>query len=188
MTDSNNTHASKHGKNTAQEVLEESMKVSDETSSLATIRDILFGAQAKEIEQKRQDLHQDFQHGLNSLKRETHSQFEQISADIQTLYRLLNDESDQRQADKEETYQRIDNLKTSLDDSNTKHLNAQDSLQLKIRSETERLEKQTRQMNDEISAKLEIAAKELKSDKTDRSDLAKMLRGVAEQLLDETKS
>ena len=188
MSESNNTHAVKHGKNTAQEVLEESMKVSDDTGSLATIRDILFGHQAKEIEQKRQDLHQDFQHGLNSLKQETHSQFEQISADIQTLYRLLNDESDQRQVEKGETHQRIDSIKASLDDSNAKHLTAQDSLQLKIRSESERLEQQTRQMNDEISTKLEIAAKELKSDKTDRSDLAKMLRGVAEQLLDEKKS
>lgn len=188
MTDSNNARAPKHEKNTAQEVLAESMKVSDETSSLDTIRDILFGNQAKEIEQKRQDLHHDIQHGLSTLKTETKSQFEQISADIQTLYRLLNDETDQRQADKGEINQRIDGLKTSLDDSNTKHLNAQDSLQLKIRSESERLEQQTRQMNDDISAKLEIAAKELKSDKTDRSDLAKMLRGVAEQLLDEQKS
>ena len=186
MTDSK--HAKKPIKNPARELVEESMRVSDESGNLATNRDILFGNQAKEIEKQQQDLHQDFQHGLSSLRQESRSQFEQISADIQTLHRLLNDETDQRQANKEETHQLIGNLKTSLDDSNSKHLEAQDSLHLKIMNESGRLEQQTRQWNDDISAKLESAAKELKSDKTDRSDLANMLRGVAEQLLDEHKS
>ena len=188
MTDSKRANANKHNKNPARELVEESMKVSDEASNLATIRDILFGNQAKELEKQQVDLHQDFQHGLSSLRQESRAQFEQISADIQTLYRLLNDESDQRQSDKGEAHQKLDSLKTTLDDSNAKHLEAQDSLHVKIMNESVRLEKQTRQWNDDISAKLESASKELKSDKTDRGDLAKMLRGVAEQLLDEQKS
>lgn len=188
MTDSNNTHAQKHNKNTAQEILEESMKVPDETGSLATIRNILFGKEAQELERKQRDLHQDFHQGLNTLKQETHSQFEQISADIQTLYRLLNDESDQREADKGEANKQLEQLKASLDDSNNKHLNAQDELQLKIQSESSRLEQQTNQLQEDILAKLDLAAKELKSDKADRGDLARMLRGVAEQLLNEHKS
>lgn len=187
MTDTKKTK-NKSDDNPALKLVEESMKVTDEASSLATIRDILFGEQVKDVEQKRQDLHKEFKQSLNSLRQETRAQFEQISADIQTLYRLLNDETEQRVADTSETQQHLDNLKSALDDSNNKHLDAQDALQLKIMDESTRLETQARQWNDEILAQLDVAAKELKSDKTDRGDLAKMLRGVAEQLLDEQKS
>ena len=188
MTNSKHANANKHIKKPAREIVEESMKASDEVDNIATIRDILFGSQAKEIEQKRKDLHQDFQQSISTLRQESRSQFEQVSADIQTLYRLLNDETDNRQLDKSEANEKIGDLKVLLDDSNSKHLEAQDSLHIKIMNESVRLEQQTRQWNDDISTKLELAAKELKSDKTDRGDLAKMLRGVAEQLLDEKKS
>lgn len=178
---------SKHEDNTTLKSVGDSVERSDEATNLATIRDILFGEQVKEVEQKRQDLHQEFKHNLSALQKETRAQFEQISADVQTLYRLLNDETDQRMSNNGETNQRIDKLKESLEESNAKHFEAQDSLQLKVTSEAQRLEQQTRQWTDEISEKLALASKELKSDKTDRSDLAKMLRGVAEQLLDENK-
>lgn len=187
MTDSKHADVSKSEDNPALKLVEDSIKVSDEATNLATIRDILFGEQVKDVEQKRQDLHLEFKQSLSSLQKETRAQFEQISADVQTLYRLLNDETEQRMSDNGETNQRIDKLKLSLEESNTKHLEAQDSLQLKIMSEAQRLEQQTREWTDEISSKLELASKELKSDKTDRGDLAKMLRGVAEQLLDEKK-
>jgi len=185
MTDSKHADTESTKRTPAQQLVEDSLKAPDEASNLATIRDILFGEQVRDVEKKRQDLQHTLQTELNSLRQDIQAQFEQLSADIQTLYCLLNDETKQRHSDIKTKQKQLDQLQSSLQQANLKHQQAQDKLHKKLLNETSRLEQQARQWNDEISEKLEHAAKELKSDKADRGDLAKMLRGVAEQLLDE---
>lgn len=184
MTDTTqNQHQEEN--NPARKLVEESMKANDDANNLDQIRQLLFGDQVKDVEQKRQDLRQELKLGLSTLQHETRSQFEQISADIETLHRLLNDETEQRLNDDSQINARIDDLNSALQDANQRHEAAQSTLSNTFEQETKRLEADAREANKDILAKLDEAARELKSDKADRGDLAKLLRGVAEQLLDE---
>ena len=67
--------------------------------------------------------------------------------------------------------------------------NASESTKLheQLTKETNRLEQQSAKRHEELSEKFEQASLELKSDKTDKGDLAQLLQGMANQLLDKTK-
>ena len=171
--------------NPAQQLIEDSMKTSEDANKLSTIRDILFGEQAREDEEKRNSLHKKLNTNLGQLQQETQNQFKQISAEIEKLYQLINTETEQRITAGKGAGKQTELLQQSLDESNKNHQQAQKQLQTEFTQATDELNKQAQQRHDELSNKLEQAAKELRSDKTDRGDLANMLRGMAEQLANE---
>ncbi len=177
------TDTKKH--NPARQLYDESMtKVSDEAENLETIREILFGEQSRESEKRRHDAHHALQLNIAELKQDTRDQFEFLSAEINKLYKLINDENDGRLAEKKGTDQAIDKLRSSLEQAKIRQENESSKIHQQVLNESSRLEQQAISRHNELSQKLEQASIELKSDKTDRGDLAKLLQGMAEQLLD----
>lgn len=172
----------------AQQALEDSLTIPDEASSLATIRDILFGEQVREVEQKRQHLQHELRESIDALRQSSTSQFERLYDELHKLRDLLGDERQARESDVNDSNQQISQLSDSVKQIDQKHNDAEQALRESLLQETHKLDQQARSWYLEVSEKLERASKELKSDKTDRGDLAKMLRGVAEQLLDEPKA
>lgn len=172
----------------AQQVLEDSLTIPDEASSLATIRDILFGEQVREVEQKRQHLQHELRESIDALRQSSTSQFERLYDELHKLRDLLGEEREERKSDIVESNEQLSQLSDSITQVDQKHTDAEKALRESIRQETNKLDQQARDWYQDVSEKLERASKELKSDKTDRGDLAKMLRGVAEQLLDEPKA
>lgn len=166
----------------AQQLVEESMKTSEDANKLSTIRDILFGEQAREDEEKRHSLHKELKTNLSQLQQETQSQFEQVSSELKKLHRLISTETEHRTSNNKITSQQLTQLQHALDESNNTHQQAQSKLQAEFTQKTEALDQQAKKWHQELSEKLEIASKELRSDKTDKGDLANMLRGMAEQL------
>ena len=150
------------------------MTTTDDANKLSTIRDILFGEQAREDEVKRNNSHKELKASIGQLQQETQNQFQKISNEIEKLQHLISNETDQRLADnKAATHQTMLLQQT------------QSQLRQDLTQSTAELSKKSREYHEELSEKLEQAAKELRSDKTDRGDLAKMLRGMAEQLANE---
>jgi len=172
----------------AQQVLEDSLTIPDEASSLATIRDILFGEQVREVEQKRQQLQHELRDSIDALRQSSTSQFERLYDELHKLRDLLGEEREERKSDTNNGNEQLSQLSDSVAKIDQKHTDAEKALRESILQETNKLDQQARSWHQEVSEKLERASKELKSDKTDRGDLAKMLRGVAEQLLDEPKA
>lgn len=174
--------------NPARQLYDESMtKVSDEADNLETIREILFGEQAREAEKRRHDTHHSLQSNIAELKQESRDQFEFISAEINKLYQLINSGNEGRLADKKSNSQLIDKLQSSIQQTNAKQQAENTKLHQQILNESTKLEQQVAKRHEELSQKLEKASLELNSDKTDRGDLAKLLQGMAEQLLDSNK-
>jgi len=174
--------------NHARQLYDESItKVSDEVDSLETIREILFGEQSREAEKRRHETSHSLQLNIAELKQETNNQFEFLSAEINKLYQLISDESTNRLSDKKDGNQLVDQLQTSLEQTKIRQETEHNQLQQQVRNESNKLEQQVAKRHEELSDKLEKASLELKSDKTDRSDLAKLLQGMAEQLLETSK-
>lgn len=166
----------------AQQLVEDSLRTSEDANKLSTIRDILFGEQAREDEEKRHSLHRELKANLGQLQQETQSQFEQVSSELKKLHSLISTETEHRITNNKSANQQIMQLQHTLDESKKSHQQAQSQLQQEFTQKAEELNQQAQQWHQELSEKLEIASKELRSDKTDKGDLAQMLRGMAEQL------
>lgn len=188
MPKKNNDIAETKQHNPARQLYDESMtKVSDEADNLETIREILFGEQARESEKRRHDTHHALQLNITELKQDTRDQFEFLSAEINKLYKLINDENEGRLTDKKGSDQAIDRLQLSLEQAKIRQETENTKIQQQVINESHKIEQQAIRRHEELSRKLEQASVELKSDKTDRGDLAKLLQGMAEQLLDTSK-
>jgi len=184
----NNEIADANKHNPARQLYDESItKVSDEADNLETIREILFGEQSREAEKRRHDTHHSLQLNIAEFKQETRDQFEFLSAEINKLYTLINDESEGRLADKKNGGQIIDKLQVSLEQAKIRQESENTKLHQQILKESNKLEQQAVKRHEVLSQRLEQASVELKSDKTDRGDLAQLLQGMAEQLLDKSK-
>jgi len=174
--------------NLARQLYDESKsKVSSEEDNLGTIREILFGEQTREAEKRRHDTHHTLQSNIAELKQETQDQFEFLSAEISKLYELINNESESRLNDKKDGKQLIDKIQVSMEQAKTRQTTENTRLHQQVLNESSRLEQHTAKQHEELSQKLDQASLELRSDKTNRSDLAKLLQGMAEQLLDTSK-
>ena len=188
MSKKNNDMAAANRPNTAQQLYDESKtKASNETDNLETIREILFGEQTRDAEKRRHDTHHSLQSNITELQKETKEQFDFLSKEINKLYTLIGDESEARLEQRKERNELVSNLKVSLEHANNKHDAENHKLHEQLINEAAKLEQQTARRHAELSQKFEQASLELKSDKTDRGDLAQLLQGMAEQLLDKTK-
>lgn len=188
MQKKNNDVIDTNPSNPARQLYDESLtKVSDEADNLETIREILFGEQSREAEKRRHDTHHALQVNITELKQETRDQFEFLSAEVNKLYELINNENEGRLIDKKASSQQLSQLQDSLEITKTQQQLESNKLQKQILKESNKLERQATIRHEELSLKLEQASLDLKSDKADKGDLAQMLKGMAEQLLDASK-
>ena len=188
MSKKNNNSADTELENPAKKLYDESVtKASDETDNLETIREILFGEQSRDAEKRRHDTHHTLTSNIVDLKKETTEQFEFLSAEINKLYSLINDESKARTIDTQGGNKVLNKLQDSLSQAKAKQETDNKQLQQQLLNESNKLEQQAAKRHEDLSLRLEQVSLELKSDKTDSGDLAKLLQGMAEQLLETNK-
>ena len=185
MSKKNNETAAAIQPNPARQLYDESKtKVADESDNLETIREILFGEQTREAEKRRHDTHRTLQSNIADLQKESKQQFEFLSKEINKLYNLVNNESEARVNQSNEL---INSLQQSVLKVSENSEIENSKLHKKLLDESNRLETESTKKYEEISEKLEQVSLELKSDKTDKGDLAQLLQGMANQLLDKNK-
>ncbi len=148
--------------------------------NLDTVRDILFGAQIKQTEQKQAALENHIQTVVNVLRNETQQNFIAVTQDIDTVKeQLTGDQSSER----EDNLKRFKDIQLQLDqlknDINAHH----ESSQRLISAEIQRLTEQTTQWRSDITRQMRLSDEQLQHDKADKKALAELFSKLSDELL-----
>jgi len=168
--------------------------VEDEDSqSIDKVRNILFGAQTRQNEQKFTRLEALMQKEIANLRDETKITFNSlenyIKKELATLTDQIKTERDERTESTEalskllkDSNKNIEKKIAKLDEKNVK---SQRALQEQILQQSKELMTEIRAKHAEISASLEQSVNQLVEDKTDRLALANLFMEISMRLKDE---
>lgn len=159
-------------------------KTAETEDNLDLVRNILFGEQVKQTEERRMELERLLEITVNGLREETEKKFQSISQELSALVGLLTDETKARQAEFNHTRNTFTHLNHQLTQLDIKTQKAQSHLQENLINESSKTNQNIKRINDELSLKLEHAVEQLRHEKADRKAVAGLLSGVAKQLLD----
>jgi DNA repair exonuclease SbcCD ATPase subunit len=161
-----------------------------ETGSLDKIRDILFGNQTRDYEQKFSRLEERLTKECSTLREDTKKRLDSIESyiknEVDALTERLRMEQTERKEAVNELNQDFKNLIKSLEkkisqlDEQTSQ--TQRDLRQQILDQSKNLDDEIQQNHEEILAALEREAKELRTQKTDRSALANLFAELAVRL------
>ena len=152
-----------------------------EDNSLETVRDILFGAQARDIDKRTAHLEKLIKTSVDKLERDFDRKLNSLDKSIEKL-------KDQLKREKETTAQRVNSQFKDVDEqlgalaarSQAELNDAQDV----AGAELQDLEKRALSWNEDLAKQLEIVHMELKNTKTDRSTLSELLASMAVAIAD----
>ena len=161
--------------------------------SLDTVRDILFGAQARESEKRIAGLEQRVQKTVDGIREETRKRLDAIEAyinkEVQALLEQIKTEQTKRaEADKDlasdlaETTKTLTKRIADLEESST---TAQRELRKQILDQSKILTDELHKGLAELRALVDRTSNELSNRKADRTALASMLTDVAAALSDD---
>ena len=165
----------------------------EDAQSIEKVRNILFGAQTRQFEQKFDRLETLLQKEIASLRDETKITFNSlenyIKKELATLTSQIKSERDERTESAEaiskliaDSNKNIESKITKLDEKNIK---SQRDLQEQILQQSKELMTEIRAKHEEISASLERSVNRLVEDKTDRLALANLFMEMSMRLKDE---
>jgi len=164
-----------------------------EAQSIDKVRNILFGAQARQYEQKFSHLEALVQKEIANLRDENKKMFDALEKYIKKELESLTDQLD---TEKDERTEVVDELAGMLKDTNKhlekkvakldeKNVKGQRDLQDQILQQSKDLMAEIRSKHEEIFASLKQSVSELNKDKTDRVALANLLMEVSMRLKEE---
>ena len=155
------------------------------TDKLDTVRDILFGAQVRETQQKSQALEKLIESTADRLSKEFSQQIDKVEANIARLKESLAKQAQETALEISRKFKDVDDALSALDN---KSISARNDLHEELSAETQALQTLTAGWNEDLAKQLEIVHQELQHTKTDRVSLATMFLGMAESLAPETQS
>lgn len=165
----------------------------EDAQSIDKVRNILFGAQTRQNEQKFTRLEALLQKEIANLRDETKITFNSlenyIKKELSTLTDQIKTEKDERTESAEalsgllkDSNKNIEKKITKLDEKNVK---SQRDLQEQILQQSKKLMTEIRAKHEEVSASLEQSVNQLVEDKTDRLALANLFMEMSMRLKDE---
>lgn len=163
------------------------------SGSLDKVRDILFGAQAREYDKRFTRLEERLSREAADLREDIRKRFDALAdyfrGEIESLTHRLMSERDERTASSNELARQLHELAGALE---RRAAQLDDEATRKYRELRQQLLDHVRMLNDDIqrrhddlAAALERAVHELRSEKVDRTALANLLTEVAMRLNDE---
>lgn len=164
-----------------------------EAQRIEKVRNLLFGAQARQYEQKFTRLEALLQKEITNLRDDTKKTFDSlenyIKKELESLADQLKTEKDERTEAVEElsgmqkdTNKILEKKVTKLDEKNVK---VQKDLQEQILQQSKDLMAEIRTKHEEIFSHIEQSVSELGKDKTDRLALANLLMEMSMRLKEE---
>ena len=165
----------------------------EDAQSIEKVRDILFGAQARQYEQKITRLEASLQKEIGNLRDETKITFNSLENYIKKEFETL---TDQIKTERDERTESVEALSEQLKDLNKniekkiakldeKNVKSQRDLQEQILQQSKELMTEIRAKHEEISTSLEQSVNRLVEDKTDRLALANLFMEMSMRLKDE---
>jgi DNA anti-recombination protein RmuC len=166
-----------------------------ERESVDRIRDILFGAQVRQYEQKFSSLEETIRKEVVNLRDDTRKTIETLEkytrTELESLLSQLKNEQSERSDSASDLSGKLDNLNKSLDKKinrlDEKTNAGQHDLQEQILQQSKNLMKEIQQLHAEISATLKKAVEELRKEKTDRIALGNLFNEIGLRLKEEFK-
>jgi phage host-nuclease inhibitor protein Gam len=163
------------------------------SGSLDKVRDILFGAQAREYEKRFTRLEERLSRESADLREDIRKRFDALAdyfrGEIESLMHRVTTERDERTASANELSRQLHELAGALerraaqldDEMTRKHRDLRQQLLDQSRLLTDDMQRR----HEEVSTALERAVRELRGDKVDRTALANFLTEVAMRLNNE---
>ena len=166
-----------------------------EEEGIDKVRDILFGAQVRQYEQKFRHLEDLVQKEIANLRSETTKSADTLETYVKKELEALSDqvknEQTARTESAEELSEKIDrnikNLEKKTGQLSEKVIASQRDLQEQILQQSKSLMEEIRSQNSQISSSMDQSVKDLRTDKMDRIDFANLLMEVAMRIKDEFK-
>jgi hypothetical protein len=161
--------------------------------SMDKIRNILFGAQARQYEQKFTRMEARLQKETVNLRNETKKLFDSlenyVKKELKSLVDQMKTEKEKNTATQEELSEMLRDMNKNLEMKITlldeKNVKGQRELQEQILQQSKELMEEIHTKHEEISSSIEQSVKELGKDKTDRLALANLLMEMSLRLKEE---
>lgn len=166
------------------------------TANLEKVREILFGAQIQEIDKRLGRIEEHLLKEVTNLREDTRQRLEAleqyINKEIESATSRIKAEERERGDALKDVAKQIKDLDKQLEKKTTQLGEQAQTAHRDLRQQLLDLSKTLRdeisRRGDELSASLAAASQELRRDKTDRSELARLLTDVAVQLSDDGMS
>jgi hypothetical protein len=153
-------------------------------ASLDTVREILFGKQARETEHKSKQLEKQIRDAISALEKQTQAQFKELQKQLDNLRK-----DTEKAADKagREVAQEFSETRAAMADFEQATKNAQSELYDTLDTARLALEADARSWNEELGRQLESVYARLDHEKTDRVALAGLFALMAKELAGKDK-
>jgi hypothetical protein len=148
-------------------------------ASLATVRDILFGADIRESEKQRVDLEQQLRVVIANTQKEAAAGREALAVQMQQMRAALDKDIAQNAAEFNHQVHELNETIKALESATS---NAEADLSDQIDTNVKRLNTQMENWRGELSTQLDDVNTKLSDDKTDRRSLAKMFAMMSSEL------
>jgi len=148
-------------------------------ASLATVRDILFGADIRESEKQRNNLEQQLRELIAQTQHEALAGREALAQQMQQMREALDKETAQNIVDFNAQVHDLNETIKALEKATS---NAEADLGDQIETNVKTLNTQMESWRDELSTQLDEVHKQLSDDKTDRRSLAKLFAMMSSEL------
>lgn len=166
-----------------------------EEEGIDKVRDILFGAQLRQYEQKFKHLEDLIQKEIANLRSETMKSADTLETYVKKELEALSDQVKNEQTERAESAQelsdKIDRTVKSIEKKtgqlSEKVIDTQRDLQEQILQQSKSLMEEIRSQNSQISSSLDESVNDLRTEKMDRLAFANLLMEVAMRLKDEFK-
>lgn len=161
--------------------------------SLDKVRDILFGAQAREFEQRFALLEEQLLQKTDEARQESQRRLEALEAQVRQEVKQLTDNLKAEQAQRTETIKSLasevktlaQNLDQKINQLESRSTKGQGDLQQQLLAQTKALSTQLEQRAEVLQASLQREAKNLDEGKANRVDLANLFTEMAKRLTGE---
>ena len=166
-----------------------------EEEGIDKVRDILFGAQVRQYEQKFKHLEDLIQKEIANLRSETTKSAATLETYVKKEQEVLSEQFKNEQSARTESVEElsdkldraIKNLEKKMGQLSEKVIAGQRDLQEQILQQSKSLMEEIRSQNSQVSSSLDESVNELRTDKMDRLSFANLLLEVAMRLKDEFK-
>lgn len=157
---------------------------------LSTIREILFGQQHRQHNQRQTDLEDLIKEKVTELKLETKQQFKELNKKVDDINASLSKRLDKEMAAevkaRDKAVDRINTHISEVEDSiaslDASTAAADNDLQDQLLNHADATHKQMDELYKEVTTALKEEVERLSHDKADRTSLATLLNGIASQL------
>lgn len=155
---------------------------SAEDKSLETVRDILFGAQAREHDKRTQHLEKLIKSSVDKLERDVERKITSVEKTISKLEEKLARDSEATAKRVADSFTNVQNAIEALDQKSQSELA---SLADQTQAELGDLEKRAQNWNEDLAKQLELVHQELSNTKVDRAALSELFGSLAVALVDD---